>query len=82
MRYHKPILTPAEANILQRIRAADADVRAAEAAKEAAEEKLADWVLTELRSGRTLDELIQQYATDSAGIDLAAIVDRRLGLSR
>lgn len=82
VRYHKPKLTPAQADTLKQVRAAEDERRAAEAAVQAAEEQLADWVLAELRSGRTLAELIEEWSTDSAGIDLAAIVDRRLGIGR
>ena len=80
MRFHKPKLTPAHADTLKQARAAVTETRAAEAAVETTEEQLADWVLAELRSGRTLAELVEEWSTDSAGIDLAAIVDRRLGI--
>ena len=82
MRFHKPKLTPAHADTLKQVRAAVHDTRATEAALQTAEEQLADWVLAELHSGRTLAELIEEWATESAGIDLAAIVDRRLGIGR
>ena len=82
MRFHKPKLTPAHADTLKQVRAAVNETRAAEAALRATEEQLADWVLAELRSGRTLAELIDEWSTESAGIDLAAIVDRRLGIGR
>ena len=59
--------------------AADAAL-AAEAAAQATEDQLADWVLAELRNGRTLDELVQEWSTEQDGIDLAAFVDRRLGI--
>ena len=80
MRFHKPQLTPPHADTLKQARAAVNEARAAEAATQATEEQLADWVLAELRSGRTLSELAQEWSTESAGIDLAAIVDRRLGI--
>ena len=82
MRFHKPRLTPAHADTLKQARAAVTEARAAEAAVQTTEEQLADWVLAELRSGRTLAELAEEWSTDSAGIDLAAIVDRRLGIGR
>ena len=82
MRFHKPKLTPAHADTLKQVRAAATETRAAEAAVRATEEQLADWVLAELRSGRTLAELVEEWSTESAGIDLAAIVDRRLGIGR
>lgn len=81
VRFHKPILTPAQTETIKQSRAAEADTRAAEAAKQATEEKLADWVLAELRNGRTLDELVLQYGTEAVGIDLPGMVDRRLGLA-
>lgn len=80
MRFHKPKLTPAHADTLKQVRAAENETRAAEAAVRATEQQLADWVLAELRSGRTLAELVEEWSTESAGIDLAAIVDRRLGI--
>ncbi len=49
---------------------------------QATEDQLADWVLAELRNGRTLAGLVEEWSTESAGIDLAAIVDRRLGIGR
>jgi hypothetical protein len=82
VRFHKPKLTPAHADTVKQARAAVNEARAAEAALQATEEQLADWVLAELRRGRTLPELVEQWSTDSAGIDLAAIVDRRLGIGR
>ena len=82
MRFHKPKLTPAHADPLKQVRAAVNDTRAAEAALHATEEQLADWVLAELRSGRTLSELVAEWSTESAGVDLAAIVDRRLGIGQ
>lgn len=82
MRFHKPKLTPAHADTLKQARAAANETRAAEAAAQITEEQLADWVLAELRSGRTLGDLVQEWSTESAGIDLAAIVDRRLGIGR
>ena len=82
MRFHKPRLTPTHADTLKQARAAVTEARAAEAAVQTTEEQLADWVLAELRSGRTLAELVQEWSTESAGIDLAAIVDRRLGIGR
>ena len=82
MRFHKPKLTPAHADTLKQVRAAANEMRAAEAAVRTTEEQLADWVLAELRSGRTLAELVAEWSTESAGIDLAAIVDRRLGIGR
>ncbi len=82
MRFHKPKLTPAHADTLKQARAAVNETRAAEAAVQTTEEQLADWVLAELRSGRTLAELVEEWSTESAGIDLAAIVDRRLGIGR
>jgi hypothetical protein len=82
VRFHKPKLTPAHADTLKQARAAVNETRAADAAAQATEEQLADWVLAELRSGRTLAELVGEWSTESAGIDLAAIVDRRLGIDR
>ena len=82
MRFHKPKLTAAHADTLKQGRAAVSEARAAEAAVQTTEEQLADWVLAELRSGRTLAELVEEWSTESAGIDLAAIVDRRLGIDR
>ncbi len=82
MRFHKPKLTPAHADTLKQVRAAVNETRAAEAAVQTTEEQLADWVLAELGSGRTLAELVEEWSTESAGIDLAAIVDRRLGIGR
>ena len=82
MRFHKPKLTPAHSDTLKQVRAAANETRAAEAALKTSEDQLADWVLAELRSGRTLAELVEEWSTDSAGIDLAAIVDRRLGIGR
>ena len=82
MRFHKPKLTAAHADTLKQARAAVTETRAAEAAVQTTEEQLADWVLAELRSGRTLAELVEEWSTESAGIDLAAIVDRRLGIGR
>jgi len=82
VRFHKPKLTPAHAGTLKQARAAVSETRAAEAAVQATEEQLADWVLAELRGGRTLAELVEEWSTESAGIDLAAIVDRRLGIGR
>ena len=82
MRFHKPKLTPAHAVTLEQARAAVNEGRAVGAAAQSAEEQLADWVMAELRSGRTLAELVEGWSTESAGIDLAAIVDRRLGIGR
>jgi len=82
VRFHKPKLTPAHTDTLKQVRAAMSETRAAEAAVQITEEKLADWVLAELRSGHTLAELVEEWSTESAGIDLAAIVDRRLGIGR
>ena len=82
MRFHKPKLTPAHADTLKQVRASVNETRAAEAAVQATEEQLADWVLAALHSGRTLAELVEEWSTESAGIDLAAIVDRRLGIGQ
>jgi hypothetical protein len=80
VRFHKPLLTPSHLDTAKRARVA-ADARlAAEAAAQVTDDKLADWVLAELRNNRTLDELVLEWSTDLDGIDLAAIVDRRLGL--
>jgi hypothetical protein len=82
VRFHKPQLTPAHPDTLKQARVAVNETRAAEAAVQATEEQLADWVLAELRSGRTLSELVAEWSTESAGVDLAAIVDRRLGIGQ
>jgi hypothetical protein len=82
VRFHKPKLTPAHPDTLKQARVAVNETRAAEAAVQATEEQLADWVLAELRSGRTLSELVAEWSTESAGVDLAAIVDRRLGIGQ
>ena len=82
MHFHKPKLTPTHADTIKQVRAAVNETRATEAALQATEEQLADWVLAELRNGRTLAELVAEWSTESAGIDLAAIVDRRLGIGR
>jgi hypothetical protein len=80
VRFHKPLLTASHTETAKQARvAADAQL-AAEAAAQITEDKLADWVLAELRNDRTLDALVLEYSTDLDGIDLAAIVDRRLGL--
>jgi hypothetical protein len=79
--FHKPLLTPNQADTVKRTRATAEAALAAEAAASATEDKLADWVLTELRAGRTLDELVLEWSTDLDGIDLAAFVDRRLGIA-
>lgn len=81
MHFHKPLLTPNHADTVKRARINAEAALAAEAAAQAAEDKLADWVLTELKNGRTLDELILEWSTDLDGIDLAAFVDRRLGIT-
>ena len=81
VRFHKPLLTPNQPDTVKRARATSEAALAAEAAAQATEDKLADWVLTELRNGRTLDELILEWSTDLDGIDLAAFVDRRLGIT-
>jgi len=79
--FHKPLLTPNQPDTVKRARATVGAALAAEAAAQATEDKLADWVLTELGTGRTLDELVLQWSTDLDGIDLAAFVDRRLGIA-
>jgi hypothetical protein len=82
VRFHKPKLTASQVDSLKHARIAADAARAAEAAAQATEEMLADWVLAELRNGRTLDDLVQEWSTEQDGIDLAAIVDRRLDLDQ
>ena len=80
MRFHKPKLTPQQTDTVKQARVAADAAHAAEAAAQVAEDRIADWVLTQLRDGRTLDELIREWSTEEEGIDLAALVDRRLGI--
>lgn len=82
MRFHKPILAPGQVASLKHERVAADEVRAAEIAAQAAEDQLADWVIAELLRGRTLDELAEEWSTESVGIDLAALVDKRLDIAR
>ena len=79
MRFHKPKLTPQHTDTVKQARVAADAARAAEAAAQATEDRIADWVLAQLREGRTLNELIREWSTEEEGIDLAALVDRRLG---
>ena len=81
MRFHKPKLTAGPVASAQHEHAAAQEALAAEVAARATEEQLADWVMDQLRSGRTLAELVAQWDTESSGIDLAALVDRRLDLA-
>ena len=81
MRFHKPRLTAGQVASAQHEHAAAEAALAAEVAARATEDQIADWVLDQLRAGRTLAELVAQWSTESAGIDLAAIVDRRLDLT-
>lgn len=80
VRFHKPMLIPSHPDTVKRARAGVDAAVAAEAAAQATEDKLADWVLAELGNGRTLGELVLEWSTDLDGIDLAAVVDRRLGI--
>ena len=80
MRFHKPVLTPQQTDTNKQARVAADAARAAEAAAQATEDRIADWVLAQLREGRTLGELIRDWSTEEEGIDLAALVDRRLGI--
>jgi hypothetical protein len=80
VRFHKPQLTAGQVASARHQHAAADAALTAEGAARATEDRLADWVMAQLRDGRTLADLEEQWGTRIAGIDLAALVDRRLDL--